>query len=104
MTYPQLSLYIDGEFIQGGGRREQDIINPATHEVIGKLPHATREDLDRALTAAARAFGIMSLPPASPRMLAPECEEFLNPLGIRSLTGNERWAASPWWMRQGSNL
>ena len=56
MTYPQLSLYIDGEFIQGGGRREQDIINPATHEVIGKLPHATREDLDRALAAAARAF------------------------------------------------
>lgn len=56
MTYPQLSLYIDGEFIQGGGRREQDIINPATHEVVGKLPHATREDLDRALAAASRAF------------------------------------------------
>ncbi|MEN9416583.1 MAG: hypothetical protein RI988_203 [Pseudomonadota bacterium] len=54
--YPTLSLYIDGEFIQGGGRREQDIVNPATHEVIGKLPHATREDLDRALSAAARAF------------------------------------------------
>ena len=54
--YPALSLYIDGEFISGGGRREQDIVNPATHEVIGKLPHATREDLDRALAAAARAF------------------------------------------------
>ena len=24
MTYPQLSLYIDGEFIQGGGRRDFD--------------------------------------------------------------------------------
>ena len=44
MTYPTLSLYIDGEFIQGGGRREQDILNPATNEVIGKLPHATKED------------------------------------------------------------
>ncbi|MFM7533286.1 MAG: aldehyde dehydrogenase family protein, partial [Rubrivivax sp.] len=54
--YPTLSLYIDGEFIRGGGRREQDIVNPATHEVIGKLPHATREDLDHALAAAARAF------------------------------------------------
>ena len=54
--YPTLSLYIDGEFIHGGGRREQDIVNPATHEVIGKLPHASREDLDRALVAAARAF------------------------------------------------
>jgi succinate-semialdehyde dehydrogenase/glutarate-semialdehyde dehydrogenase len=56
MTYPQLSLYIDGEFIQGGGRREQDVLNPATGQAIGKLPHATREDLDRALAAAARAF------------------------------------------------
>ena len=56
MSYPQLSLYIDGEFIHGGGRREQDVFNPATHEVIGRLPHATREDLDRALSSAARAF------------------------------------------------
>ena len=56
MTYPQLGLYIDGEFVRGGGRREQDVLNPATHEVIGRLPHATREDLDRALASAARAF------------------------------------------------
>ncbi|MFZ9432863.1 MAG: NAD-dependent succinate-semialdehyde dehydrogenase [Burkholderiaceae bacterium] len=56
MSYPQLSLYIDGEFIHGGGRHEQDILNPATQAVIGKLPHATREDLDQALAAAARAF------------------------------------------------
>ncbi len=57
MTYPQLSLYIDGEFIQGGGgRKEQRIINPATDDVIGTLPHASREDLDRALAAAQRAF------------------------------------------------
>jgi len=56
VSYSQLSLYIDGEFIHGGGRKEQDILNPATEQVVGKLPHATREDLDRALTAAARAF------------------------------------------------
>jgi acyl-CoA reductase-like NAD-dependent aldehyde dehydrogenase len=54
--YPQPSLYIDGEFIQGGGRREQDVLNPATNQVIGKLPHARRDDLDRALTSAQRAF------------------------------------------------
>jgi succinate-semialdehyde dehydrogenase/glutarate-semialdehyde dehydrogenase len=56
MTYPQLSLYIDGEFIHGGGRKEQRVINPATDEVVGLLPHATRDDLDRALAAAQRAF------------------------------------------------
>ena len=56
MPYADLCLYIDGEFIRGGGRREQDIVNPANGEVIGKLPHATREDLDRALASAQRAF------------------------------------------------
>ena len=54
--YPTLSLYIDGQFINGGGRKEQDVLNPATNQVIGKLPHATREDLDLALTSAQRAF------------------------------------------------
>ena len=56
MTYPTLSLYIDGEFIEGGGRKEQDVLNPATNAVIGKLPHASREDLDKALAAADLAF------------------------------------------------
>ena len=54
--YPTLHLYIDGEFINAEGRREQDVLNPATGQVIGKLPHATTEDLDQALAAAARAF------------------------------------------------
>ena len=54
--YQDLALYIDGEFIQGGDRREQDVVNPATGEVLGKLPHPSRADLDRALAAAQRAF------------------------------------------------
>ena len=45
--YQDLALYIDGEFVKGGGRREQDVINPATQEVLGKLPHASTADLDR---------------------------------------------------------
>ena len=36
--YEDLSLYINGQFLKGGGRREQDVINPATDEVVGKLP------------------------------------------------------------------
>ena len=54
--YEDLSLYIDGQFIKGAGRVEQDVLNPATNEVIGKLPHATRDDLDLALASAQRAF------------------------------------------------
>jgi succinate-semialdehyde dehydrogenase/glutarate-semialdehyde dehydrogenase len=54
--YEDLTLYIDGEFIKGGGRREQDVLDPASGDLLGKLPHATKEDLDRALAAAQRAF------------------------------------------------
>lgn len=54
--YEDLCLYIDGEFVKGGGRREQDVVDPANGQVIGRLPHATTQDLDRALAAAQRAF------------------------------------------------
>lgn len=54
--YEDLCLYIDGEFIKGGDRRQQDVFDPATGKVIGRLPHATSADLDRALSAAQRAF------------------------------------------------
>lgn len=54
--YEDLCLYIDGEFIRGGGRREQNVHDPATGDRIGSLPHANQADLDRALAAAERAF------------------------------------------------
>lgn len=54
--YENLALYINGEFLSGDGRNSQDIINPSTLEVIGKLPHATEQDLDNALQAAQKAF------------------------------------------------
>ena len=54
--YEDLCLYIDGEFLKGGGRREQDVFDPATGKAFARLPHATRADLDRALNAAQRAF------------------------------------------------
>ena len=54
--YEDLSLYIDGEFLKGEGRKEQDVYNPATDEVVGKLPHASKADLDLALASAQKAF------------------------------------------------
>lgn len=54
--YEDLCLYIDGSFIKGGGRVEQDVVNPATGEAFARLPHASREDLDCALAAAQKAF------------------------------------------------
>ena len=54
--YQQLSLYINGAFVSGDGRKMQNVINPATQEVLGQLPHATESDLDMALQSAEKAF------------------------------------------------
>lgn len=55
-AYPSLSLYINGQFLSGEGRKTQDVFNPANQQVIGQLPHASRADLDLALQSAQKAF------------------------------------------------
>lgn len=55
-VYADLALYIDGKFIGPDQRDGENVFNPANGAVLGILPHATREDLDRAIVAAARAF------------------------------------------------
>lgn len=55
--YPELSMYIDGKFITAADvEKNQDVVNPATGKPIGKLPHASKADLDRALNSAQKAF------------------------------------------------
>jgi succinate-semialdehyde dehydrogenase/glutarate-semialdehyde dehydrogenase len=55
-AYEKLELYIDGQFCQGSTGKSQDVPNPATYRSLGKVPHASKEDLDRALAAADRAW------------------------------------------------
>src|SRR5215210_1512790 len=50
--YTDLALYIDGEWLNGEGRKGEDVINPATGKSLARLPHASQADLDRALSAA----------------------------------------------------
>ncbi len=57
-TYDKLELLIGGEWVSGEGRAEQPVVNPATGETIGMLPHASKKDLDRALEAAQRGFAL----------------------------------------------
>lgn len=52
--YASLALYIDGRFVSE--REGEAVYNPANGKVLGHLPHATEQDLDLALAAAARAF------------------------------------------------
>lgn len=54
--YPDTLLQIDGTWTRGASGVDQPVLNPANGEVIGKVAHATRSDLDRALEAADRGF------------------------------------------------
>src|SRR5580698_7869803 len=56
--YANLQLYIDGQWIDGGGRAGEDVINPANEKPLAHLPHASIADLDHALEAAKKGFAI----------------------------------------------
>jgi succinate-semialdehyde dehydrogenase / glutarate-semialdehyde dehydrogenase len=56
MTYPQVSLHIDGAWVKGAGGKSEPVLNPATGDSIGDVPHADKADLDRALAAAEKGY------------------------------------------------
>ncbi|WP_051452052.1 NAD-dependent succinate-semialdehyde dehydrogenase [Actinospica robiniae] len=55
-SYPELRLLIDGEWSAGAGGRTEPVLDPATGAVLGHVPLAEAEDLDRALAAAERGW------------------------------------------------
>ena len=54
--YPDTQLFLNGEWRDSLSKETLEIINPATEEVIGKVSHARKEDLDLALKGAENAF------------------------------------------------
>ncbi|HEX6237177.1 MAG TPA: aldehyde dehydrogenase family protein, partial [Acidimicrobiales bacterium] len=49
-------LLIDGELVDGEGGTTFDNVNPATEEVLGLVADGTAADMERAVSAARRAF------------------------------------------------
>ncbi|MFC9929916.1 aldehyde dehydrogenase [Streptomyces sp. NPDC127190] len=49
-------LFIGGELTDPLGQGVIEVISPHTEEVIGRVPHASRADVDRAVAVARRAF------------------------------------------------
>src|SRR3954467_13920728 len=49
-------LYIGGEWVEPATDQTIDVINPATEEVIGRIPEGSPEDGDRAVAAAPAGF------------------------------------------------
>lgn len=53
-----LDHYIDGAWVPPTSGNHQDVMNPSTNTSLGKLGHASKADLDRALAAARHGFSI----------------------------------------------
>jgi betaine-aldehyde dehydrogenase len=55
-TLTKLKNFIDGEFVEPAEGQTEEVLNPATGEAIAEAPLSTKEDVDRAVAAAKRAF------------------------------------------------
>lgn len=60
-------VYIDGEWIKADSGKEQEVLNPATGEILGTVPAVGREETKRAIDGAHRAFEFWSSLPANER-------------------------------------
>ncbi|WP_422909423.1 aldehyde dehydrogenase family protein [Pseudomonas sp. MAC6] len=52
----QLKMLIDGRWLDAASGATMSFLNPATGEILGQVPSAAAEDVDRAVQAARRAF------------------------------------------------
>ncbi|MEV4748021.1 aldehyde dehydrogenase family protein [Streptosporangium sp. NPDC049248] len=64
---PSYGLFIDGEWVDSQGGDLHKTVNPASEEVLAEVAWATEADVDRAVSAARKAFGVWSALPGSER-------------------------------------
>lgn len=55
-SIPNIPLLINGEFVQSVTTQWRDVINPATQQVLARVPLATADELAQAVAAAKAAF------------------------------------------------
>lgn len=67
MTYPNTQLFIAGQWLDAADGRSLAVFNPATGKEIGRVAHAAKVDLDRALAAAQQGFETWRKVPAFER-------------------------------------
>ncbi|KWB89391.1 CoA-acylating methylmalonate-semialdehyde dehydrogenase [Burkholderia ubonensis] len=65
---PTVKLLIDGEFVESKTHEWRPIINPATQEVLARVPFATVAEVDAAVQAAQAAFASWKNTPIAARM------------------------------------
>jgi len=55
-TPPTVKLLIDGKFVESKAKAWRDVVNPATQEVLARVPMCDAAEVDAAVKAAAEAF------------------------------------------------
>ncbi|WP_107313146.1 CoA-acylating methylmalonate-semialdehyde dehydrogenase [Burkholderia metallica] len=65
---PTVKLLIDGAFVESATNEWRDIVNPATQQVLARVPFATVAEVDAAVQAAHTAFATWKNTPIAARM------------------------------------
>ncbi|MFT0212355.1 CoA-acylating methylmalonate-semialdehyde dehydrogenase [Pseudomonas sp. F1_0610] len=55
-TIPTVKLLINGEFVESKTKEWRDVVNPATQEVLARVPFATADEIQAAVASAKDAF------------------------------------------------
>ncbi len=55
-SIPTVKLLINGEFVESSTTEWRDVVNPATQEVLARVPFATPDEVNAAVAAAKKAF------------------------------------------------
>lgn len=53
---PTVKLYIDGHMVESNSTQWRDVVNPATQQVLARVPFATADEVNRAVASAKKAF------------------------------------------------
>lgn len=66
-SVPNVKMLINGKFIESGTSHFEDVVNPATQEVLARVPFSTQEEIEAAISAARKAFHTWKNTPISAR-------------------------------------
>jgi|TARA_B100000700_G_scaffold45221_1_gene47222 malonate-semialdehyde dehydrogenase (acetylating)/methylmalonate-semialdehyde dehydrogenase len=68
MSVREIPLYIDGQPVPSESGEWRDVLNPATQEVVARVPFCTSDEVDRAVASAKAAFKTWRKVPLAKRM------------------------------------
>jgi malonate-semialdehyde dehydrogenase (acetylating) / methylmalonate-semialdehyde dehydrogenase len=55
-SIPRVKLLVNGQFIESSARQWRDVVNPATQEILARVPMCGADEVDKAVKSAAAAY------------------------------------------------